>query len=839
MPSSTALRQYHQKRNFTRTKEPRGVLKRRTGDLFVVHKHAARRLHYDLRLELDGVLKSWAVTKGPSMSPGDKRLAVRVEDHPLDYAEFEGRIPEGEYGAGSIIVWDRGRWSTEGDPHQQLAKGHLVVDLNGTKLKGRWHLVHMRGRDQRGKENWLLIKAEDEYAREADGAELLDARPQSIKTGRTVEDVAASDVKIRRKPAGAKAEKAAVEASSGAKSGAAGIPLPSAIKGARAAALPSFVDPQLSSLADKPPFGESWVHEIKFDGYRLQGRVDRGKAKLKTRSGLDWTAKFPTLKKALEALPVVTALFDGEVVVETEQGTASFADLQADLSDNRSDRFRYYLFDLLHLDGFDLTRAPLTERKAALSRLLAGQGGILTYSEHFEGRGDVVFDHACRLGLEGIVSKLKTAPYRSGRSKSWLKTKSVDDQEFVIIGHVPSTTQRKLVGALVVGHHTNGKLVYAGRVGSGFSNKVAEDLWQRLEVLRINAPALDVAPPADSWRNVRWVKPKLVADVEIRGWTADGIARHAVFKGLRHDKEAADVIRQGPAVKAKATAALPVKLTHPDRVLWPDAGVTKQGLAEFYAELWPWIAPHVVNRPLSLVRCPGGVEETCFFQKHAWAGIGEQVVRLRDPEGGEELLAIKDVEGLLSLVQASVLEIHVWGSTLDNIEKPDGITFDLDPDAAVEWPTVVDAAIEVRDRLAKLGLSSFVKTTGGKGLHVYAPLKPHADWAVAKDFAHAVAIAMSRDNPGKYLSTASKKARSGRIFVDYLRNGRGATAVAAYSTRARAGAAVSTPLSWEELSADLRSDRFTIGNLLHRLSRAEDPWKDLRKAARRLPAKRS
>ena len=639
MASETELRQYHQKRNFTRTKEPRGQLKRKTGDLFVVQKHAARRLHYDFRLELDGVLKSWAVTKGPSLSPADKRLAVRVEDHPLDYAEFEGRIPEGEYGAGSVIVWDRGRWSTEGDPREQLAKGHLIVDLHGRKLKGRWHLVHMRGRDQRSKENWLLIKADDEYATiEKGGAALLDAKPRSIKTGRTIADVAAGDVKIKRKPA-PRAGGAKQTAPRRSRAGA-------AIKGAKKASLPSFIEPQLASLAVKPPVGESWVHEIKFDGYRLIARIDRGHVKLKTRNGLDWTTKFPSLKKALEALPVVTALLDGEVVVETEKGTPSFADLQADLSEGRSDRFRYYVFDLLHLDGADLTRVPLVERKRVLADVLGGHHGILAYSEHFAGRGDVVFDHACRLGLEGIVSKLKMAPYRSGRSKSWLKTKCVDRHELVIIGYVPSATQRKVVGSLVVGHHAKGELVYAGRVGSGFSEQGGRRSLAPSGGNPHRCAALDKALPADSRRNVRWVKPKLVADVEIRGWTTDGIARHAVFKGLRHDKVASDVVRAAPAVKTNAASVLPVNLTHPDRVLWPDTGITKQGLADFYAEIWPWISSHVVNRPLALVRCPGGVEEACFFQKHAWAGIDEHIIRARDPDGGEELLALDNVDGL-------------------------------------------------------------------------------------------------------------------------------------------------------------------------------------------------
>ena len=841
--ATSGLREYAKKRNFTRTAEPRGKLARKSGHLFVVQKHAARRLHYDLRLELDGVLKSWAVTRGPSLSPNDKRLAVHVEDHPLDYAEFEGRIPNGEYGAGSVIVWDRGQWSTEGDPHKQLAKGHLEFELKGTKLKGKWHLVHMKGRDKGGKENWLLIKAHDEHALESGDGGLLEGKPRSVKTGRTVEDVASSDVKIRRK-AGAGVRPLAATPRPKSKRAAEGSdpvrgegsdPIPHAKPGA----LASFVEPQLASLAGHPPPGDAWVHEIKFDGYRLLARVDRGRVTLKTRSGLDWTTKFPSVKKALEALPVVTAFLDGEVTVENERGTPDFAGLQADLSEGRSDRFQYYLFDLLHLDGADLRGASLLDRKAALARLLAGHdGGPLKYSEHFVERGDVVLRHACRLSLEGIVSKLKSAPYRSGRTKSWLKSKCVDSDEFVIIGYVPSTTQRRVVGSLVLGYYDKGRLVYAGRVGSGFSTSVAEDLWRRLEAIRLDAPALDAPPPTEVRRNVRWTKPSLVAEVELRGWTADGIVRHAVYKGLRQDKQAADVAPEKPAMSsrsAKIPTVLPVSLTHPDRVLWPDVGVTKQGLAEFYAEIWPWIAPHVVDRPLALVRCPGGIAQTCFFQKHAWAGISEHIIRRRDPDGGEELLAINDIEGLISLTQASVLEIHVWGVKLDTIEKPDGITFDLDPAPEVDWTDLVGAAFEVRDRLKRLGLDSFVKTTGGKGLHVFAPLKPYADWAAVKDFAHRLAVAMAKDSPQRYLAIASKTARRRRIFVDYLRNGRGATAVAAYSARARPGATVSTPLAWEELGPEMRPDRFSVSNLLHRLAHVDDPWKDMRKQARRLP----
>ena len=867
MPSSP-LRDYNRKRNFTRTAEPRGKLagskaRKLAGHLFVVHKHAARRLHYDLRLELDGVLKRWAVTRGPSLSPKDKRLAVRVEDHPLDYAEFEGRIPEGEYGAGSVILWDRGRWTTEGDPHKQLAKGHLEIDLEGTKLRGRWHLVHMKGRDKKanggGKDNWLLIKAEDQYAREEGGKDLLEDEPRSVKTGRTIEAVGASEVKIRRKGGNEGASGAARPSSNGVGPPAApparseeeatrSAPIvPARIGGARRGSLPAFIPPQLASLADKPPTGERWVHEIKFDGYRLLARIDGGKVRLKTRSGLDWTAKFASVQKALEKLPVVTAFLDGEVIVETEQGTPDFGTLQQDLSAGRSDRFCYYVFDLLYLDGIDLTRAALLDRKRALSQLLAGlDDGVLKLSEHFTEKGDIVLRHACRLSLEGIVSKLATAPYHSGRSKAWLKSKCTDSDEFVVIGYVPSTTQRRTVGSLALGYFDKGRLVYAGRVGSGFSTAVADDLWRRLEAIRIAAPALDPLPPVEARRNVRWVKPQLVAEVEMRGWTADGILRHAVFKGLRQDKEAADVAPEKPMVKSKSTKASKaqtksapapaVPLTHPDRVLWPDVGVTKQGLAEFYTEIWPQIAPHVVDRPLALVRCPGGVEEGCFFQKHAWAGITEHVSRSRDPDDDEELLSIDSLEGLISLVQASVLEIHVWGARLADIERPDGITFDLDPAPEVVWADVIAAAFEVRERLEKLGLQSFVKTTGGKGLHVYAPLVPNADWAAVKDFSHRLAVAMAKDSPQRYLATASKAARRGRIFVDYLRNGRGATAVAAYSARARVGAAVSTPLGWDELGPEMRPDRFTITNLLNRLANIDDPWRNMRKSARRLPS---
>lgn len=555
-----ALREYHQKRNFTRTKEPRGALKSKHNSSisrFVVHKHAARRLHYDLRLELDGVLKSWAVTRGPSLSPADKRLAVRTEDHPLDYAEFEGRIPEGEYGAGSIIVWDRGRWTTEADPRDQLAKGYLTFDLKGAKLHGRWHLVHMKGRDRGPRQNWLLIKADDAHAIAPAEMDLLERKPRSIKTGRTVEEVGAGRIKIKRKPGRAPSPSAAAAVSQSIRASRPATKArdtrgrSAAVAGKRAA-LPSFIEPQLASLTTKPPIGEAWIHEVKFDGYRLIARIDGASIKLKTRSGLDWTTKFPSLKKALAALPVVTALIDGEVVVETNKGAPSFGDLQQDLSEARSDRFRYYLFDIMHLDGVDFTKAPLLERKAVLADLMRPyQNGVLKLSDHFDARGDIILQHACRLGLEGIVSKLKRSPYRCGRTKAWLKSKCVEGGEFVVIGYVPSTAHPRSVGSLALAYYDRGKLRYAGRVGSGFSSRAAQDLWRRLEDLRAPAPPLEQSLPAETRRGVRWAKPELVVEVEFRAWTADGILRHAVLKGLRLDKPADRVVREQAVKPAK------------------------------------------------------------------------------------------------------------------------------------------------------------------------------------------------------------------------------------------------------------------------------------------------
>jgi bifunctional non-homologous end joining protein LigD len=823
----TALARYRTKRDFAKTPEPSGRTAASVGQRFVIQKHAARRLHYDLRLELDGTLKSWAVTKGPSLVPGEKRLAVHVEDHPIDYQSFEGTIPTGEYGAGAVIVWDRGTWVPTGDPHRGYAKGHLEFRLQGEKLKGRWHLVRMNGKRQN---NWLLIKSDDDAARSAGGPNILDEEPQSVMTGRTLEDVAAEAPKPKTRRARQPASQAP--------------PAPPRVeveklRGATRGPMPAFIEPCLSTLYPRPPKGQRWVHEIKFDGYRLQVRIERGRVRLSTRSGQDWTSKFGTrLIEALKRIPATTAILDGELVVEDAGGASDFSALQADLSEGNTDRLVLYLFDLLHVDGFDIKRVALTERKRVLEVLLAQAApqGPVRYSEHFDEDGDLLFKHACRLGLEGIVSKVRTAPYQSGRGRNWLKSKCSQRQEFVIAGYLPSTTSRRMVGSLVLGYYRDGRLFYAGRVGSGFSESIARDLWQRLNVLRVAEPPLEGVPPEYA-QKVRWVAPRLVAEVEYGSWTAGGVLRRAVFKGVRDDKPAAaSAPEEKPEVVAEA-AGLPasVRLTHPDRIYWPDAGITKQGLAEFYAAIWDWIAPHMVNRPLSLLRCPEGIEGECFFQKHAWAGVHRSVSRIRDRE--EELLFIHNLEGLTSLVQAGVLEIHPWGATVNDPDRPDRVVFDLDPGEGVAWPEVIAAALDVRSRLAAIELESFVKTSGGKGLHVVVPMHPKHSWDDVNGFARQLAENMAKEAPRRFTARLGKKGRLGRIFIDYLRNGRGATAVAAYSTRARLGAPVSTPLAWEELTPEVRADHYRVGNLLNRLRYlTSDPWEGFSTLAQSLPA---
>jgi bifunctional non-homologous end joining protein LigD len=849
-----ALETYRQKRNFDVTKEPRGRKAKQAGHSYLIQKHDARRLHYDLRLEMDGVLKSWAVTRGPSLVLGEKRLAVHVEDHPLDYGSFEGTIPKGEYGGGTVLLWDQGSWTPIGDEHKGYQKGHLEFELHGEKLHGRWHLVKMHGKPREKHENWLLIKAEDEAARDGEAQDILEEHPESVKTGRDLDAISIEEPgwssktgKITKKTEPAqKASQKTRQSTTSASVENAKAPL----KGAKKSAMPDFIEPALATLAGKAPQGTRYIHEIKFDGYRLQVHIDKGKVQLFTRSGLDWTGRFGrNLSAAFKNLPVTSALIDGELVVENEAGASNFSMLQMDLAAKKSGRFIFYAFDLLYLDGYDLRGAPLVERKEALQAIITSGPDIVRYSEHFEADGETILRHACRLSLEGLVSKLRDAPYRSGRSKSWIKSKCTARQEFVIGGYAISTTSPKAIGSLALGVYEDGKLRHVGRVGTGFSARVAADLFKKLKPLQQEKSPFAGRLAAEAVRDLQFVKPLLVAEVEYRNWTGDGNLRHASFHGLRDDKPATEVVKEGAADAAMPTPESSQKpprstvtLTHPDRLYWPDDGITKEGLAHYYAELWQYIAPYIVARPLSLLRCPDGVGKACFFQKHAWKGINRFIKLVDDPKdkATEPFLIIDELDGLIALTQAGVLEIHPWGSSLAALEQPDTMIFDLDPSEDVSWNAIIAAARDIKARLEEVGLAAFVKTSGGKGLHVCVPLKPKASWDEVKGFAKALAESMAKESPDKFISIATKAKRKGLIFIDYLRNGRGATAVAPYSTRARAGAAVSMPLAWDELNSKIGPAHFTISNALARLSRLRsDPWASFRKMEAPLPVQKS
>ena len=859
------LRTYRTKRRFGVTAEPKGTVARKRGNAFVIQKHAARRLHYDLRLELDGVMKSWAVTRGPSLVPGDKRLAVQVEDHPIAYNKFEGTIPQGEYGGGTVMIWDRGHWSPEDDPHKGLAKGHLSFTLEGAKLKGGWHLVRMHRRRGEKRDNWLLIKQKDSAARSARGKDILEEQPSSAATGRTMEEIAEDPKKVWRsnksrpinvpKPSPRKRARAAAIRPL-RKSDTAKLDLPS---GARRAALPAFVAPSLATLADKPPADAGWVHEIKFDGYRMQARIDHGRVKLLTRKGLDWTARFPSIASAISELRVDSAIIDGEIVSEGGDGISSFSLLQQDLKSGRHDRMAFYVFDLLHLDGAELRSLPLTTRKDTLARLIERlpDRSPIRLSESLTEPGATLLHHACKMGLEGIISKKGDAPYRSGRGREWIKSKCSDRQELVVAGVTPSTADHRAVGALVLGFYDKGKLRYAGRTGTGFTRETARTLFRKLMTLRTDQSPFQTVPTEERGaRKPIWVRPNVVVEVNFRGWTHGDRIRQASFQGVREDKAAKDVVREhtkslaavnkdatakrrsGPVIARNSKFAVgDIVLTHPDRVYWSDSNITKRDLAEFYTKIWKWMRPHLVGRPIALLRCPEGASGECFFQKHATMGVSTEHLHLV-PEKGDKIISIDDLNGLIALVQAGVLEIHTRGTTVDDRERAERLVFDLDPGPGTQWKDVAAAAREVRDRLSALKLKCFLKTSGGKGLHVVLPIRP-TPWAVAKDFSHAIAAAMAADSPERYLATATKSHRTNRIFVDYLRNSREATAVAPYSTRARPGAPVSVPIEWDELRGLKSASQYTVRSLPLRLSRLrKDPWAAIGRLKQALPAEK-
>jgi bifunctional non-homologous end joining protein LigD len=902
-----ALETYRKKRKFGVTAEPSGHKGPRGGNRYVIQKHDATRLHYDLRLELDGVMKSWAVTRGPSLDPGEKRLAVHVEDHPVEYNTFEGTIPQGEYGGGTVMIWDRGRWVPEGDPHKGYAKGHLDFTLEGEKLRGRWHLVRMRSRERDRHANWLLIKGNDEEARAGRAKDILDEKPLSAATGRSMDEIAggkgkkrvwhsnrradkaspeprpqsqrefkaqlaqaASQAKPKGKPvrAARKPEaKSETRVKTRAKSAAAKLATRKSARGSKErasrATLPDFLPPSLATLHTAPPAGTDWIHEIKFDGYRIEARLDHGKVRLLTRKQLDWTRRFERIAEAVAALPAQTALLDGELVVEDDKGISSFSMLQTDLKDGPGDRFVYWVFDLLFLDGRDLTGEPLIARKAELRRLLKGNSrtGAVRYAEHFAENGAAIFKSACDMDLEGIISKRRDAPYRSGRSENFVKTKCHNAQEFVVAGFSPSNAMPKAVGALTVAFHEDGKLRYAGRVGTGYTQKIARDLWKRLEPLRIARPPVTL-PPDERRKNVIWVKPEVVVETEFRGVTHDGLLRQASYKGLREDKPAREVVREAaePAsaamaqrqtvrksatrTSAKTSQAKPrrtgknesevanVHLTHPDRVYWADAGVTKQDLAEYYVSVWDRMAPHIVDRPLSIVRAPEGVGGETFFQKHIASNIKASPLRHVVDAKEHDVIAVEKLDELITLVQSAAMEIHVRGSRLGKLEICDRIVFDLDLGEGVSWKAMVAAALETRDRLQAEKLKSFAKLSGGKGIHVVVPIVG-ADWDATKRFTSRTASAMAADSPNRYLAKMAKAQRKGKIFIDYFRNSREATSVAPYSTRARAGAPVSMPVSWEALPRTTGGNQYTVLNL--KSHPRNDAWAEMDKVRQKLP----
>ncbi len=833
---------YRNKRDFRQTREPSGERRVASSNQrrFVIQKHDATRLHYDLRLELDGVFKSWAVAKGPSLDPHDKRLAIEVEDHPLDYGDFEGTIPKGQYGGGTVMLWDRGHWAFEGDksPEDALKKGDFKFSLEGTRLKGSFVLVRMRN-DRHGgnRPNWLLIKHRDDFSVKRNGAKVLEEHATSVASGRKMEEIANGK---GRKPSAFMLANAAVEADavwdSSQGSAAAGREMkPRArVKTPATGVLPEFIAPQLCQTVARPPAGDKWLHEIKFDGYRIQLRVADGVATLKTRKGLDWTAKYREIAKAASALP--DCIIDGEICALDENGAPDFSALQAALSEAKTGNLVYFAFDLVFDGDEDLRADQLVDRKQRLKAMLDenGENPRLRFVEHFETGGDAVLRSACKLSLEGIVSKQKGAPYQSGRGETWVKSKCRSGHEVVIGGYARTNGRFR---SLLVGVYRGDHFVYVGRVGTGFGASKVSTLLPKLkekEVARSHFTGIG-APKGDN--EVVWLKPDLVAEIEFAGWTADGLVRQAAFKGLREDKPAGEVEAERPAPpqsthtpspkptskaarsrKGQKAEVLGVLISSPDKPLWPDAAdghpVTKEDLARYYETVGSWLIPHVRGRPCSIIRAPDGIAGETFFQRHAMPGTSN-LLELAEVFGDKKpYIEIDRVEGLIAVAQIGGLELHPWNCEPGHPEVPGRLVFDLDPGPDVPFSAVVSAARELRDRLDDLGLVGFCKTTGGKGLHVVTPLsvrnRKSLTWAEAKAFAHDVCAHMAMDSPDLYLIKMSKSLRKGRIFLDYLRNDRMATAVAPLSPRARPGATVSMPLNWTQVKSDLDPTRFTV-----------------------------
>jgi bifunctional non-homologous end joining protein LigD len=793
---------YNKKRDFAKTKEPRGRRLKGKGDSFVVQKHDASRLHWDFRLELDGVLKSWAVPKGPSLDPGENRLAMRTEDHPLDYGGFEGTIPNGEYGGGTVMLWDQGRWIPDPrkDPSKTIDEGHLHFTLEGDRMKGEWVMFRLKPKPGERAEPWMLKKVTDDFADPGDGDALVDSCVTSLTTGRTMAEIAAGEDEWRSNRGGQKGGRGKRKASK---------------------APPPFEEPQLATLVDEVPPGSEWVHEYKYDGYRLLLSVGDGVATAWTRKGLDWSDKFKALVKAAARLPA-GCLIDGEAVALDDDGKPSFQLLQATLKDRRGANLAYYAFDLLTDRGEDIRKLSNIERKERLAALLEGVSPPILYGDHVIGRGGALLKEVCKQGGEGIVSKKASAAYSGTRTRNWLKVKCIQRQEFVIIGWSESD-KRLGFRALLLAAKDGGKLTYVGKVGTGFNAKLIQELMARMEPLAIDKMPAEV--PRPDRKGAHWIEPKLVAEINFSEFTDDGILRHPSFVALREDKPAKDVVKEVPKhlsakeakpkrSRSKKTALASaedfgIEISSPERVIFPELKLTKKDLADYYAAVEPLIMVDAANRPMTLIRCPGGRTGECFFQKHDKGTFGPHVkhIPIEESNGAvEDYLYFDDIRGLLASVQMGTVEFHGWGSKVEKVECPDRLVFDLDPDVGLDFNKVKTAAVRLKALLEDLGLKSFPLLSGGKGIHVVVPLDQSTDWPMVKSFAERFSRAISEAEPQTFTANIRKVQRKGRIFLDWLRNQRGATAVMPYSARAREGAPVSAPIAWEEL------DRYDSGH---------------------------
>ena len=821
MTKTDSLKAYREKRDFSKTSEPAGreenIRAKKSALSFVIQKHWATRLHYDLRLELEGAMKSWAVPKGPSFDPNDKRMAVHVEDHPISYNTFEGEIPRGQYGAGKVIVWDKGIWIPLENPHKGYRDGKLKFELHGHKLHGHWTLVRMKHSEEQRQEAWLLIKEKDQYARPSSEYSVVDEMPDSVSHLEIPQLHDTGTSTALAIPGGAEKKKDALPA------------------GAVKAGLPLMLEPELATLVDGlPNDAAEWIYEIKLDGYRLLTRIDGKEARFFTRNGNDWSHKLPDLLKAINRMNLKPGWLDGEIVVLNQSGVPDFQALQNAFDNDRTQSIRYFLFDLPFYGGYDLRASPLTVRRELLKTLFEKPAPEqIRFSEIFDAPPDAVLDSACRLGLEGIIAKRKTSTYVSRRSPDWIKLKCAHRQEFVIGGYTDPKGSREGIGSLLLGYYDEDEdLQYAGNVGTGFNDKTLRELKAKFE--KIHSESCPFVRRSAIDKKAHWIKPILVAEVTFGEWTRGGHIRHAVFRGLRSDKKADAIVREKPihagSAGAVSSASIPssLRITNPDRVIDPSTGFKKIDLIRYYGLIAPLMMEHLKGRPVSLVRAPEGISGELFFQKHVekerMRGVNQLDPSL-DPDH-KSLLEIANAEGLLTAAQMNVVEFHTWNATKDKIDKPDRIMFDLDPGEGVQWSDMREAAQLVSIFLKELELRSFLKTSGGKGLHVIVPIKRFYDWDTVKEFSQAIVQHLAATIPQRFVAKSGPRNRVGKIFIDYLRNGFGATTVSAWSVRARPGLGVSVPLAWEELESLTSGDRWSALNIHQRLDRGNEPWSD-------------